>query len=444
MLLNLPNEIINIVISFLDKNSLINLLKTCKVIKDIILLDLYRFKKLDIQIKYLIYNIYKYDYHKNNIYCDYKTFKKRWNKFTFNIFNKIKWKDMIVAGGSICILLDKDKDINKFKDSDIDIFIYGNEINEKIEYLLFYIKKYNFNNIKYIYKDNIIEIFIENNRKIQIIPTCFKNPEEIIYSFDLSNVQIYYNGENVFASYLGFNSLVFKKTISTKTFILEERKNKYIERGYKYIGNDYFYLNRSSLYNILNDNNIMYYKEPENVIKDIKNDTKRNLHLYGNIILEDNRYNFSPSKVLDISNNFINIKDSYFLFKYKWDYLRYKDGDIVTFQSPKLKIFKKKEWDSYVLSKFDEGNKRFIKWLNINNIDIQDRLINAGSIYSENNKIYHKLYFYNNKNNTIIKYDLVDYNYEFDILNKYCKLVFSIKKHFTENKIFLHYILIYV
>lgn len=292
MLLNLPNEIINIVISFLDKNSLINLLKTCKVIKDIILLDLYRFKKLDIQIKYLIYNIYKYDYHKNNIYCDYKTFKKRWNKFTFNIFNKIKWKDMIVAGGSICILLDKDKDINKFKDSDIDIFIYGNKIISKIKYLLFYIKKSRFNKVKYIYRDNIIEIFIENNRKIQIIPTCFKTPEDIINSFDLSITQIYYDGNNVFASYIGFNSLIYKKFISTKTFILWERKYKYIKRGYKYIGNDYIYLKRSSLYNILNNKNIIYEKNIKDIIKDINDDTKKTFYEYDNLILRDDRYKF--------------------------------------------------------------------------------------------------------------------------------------------------------
>lgn len=50
----------------------------------------------------------------------------------------------------ICILLDENKDINNFKDSDIDIFIYGNKVNKKIKYLLYYIKNLNFNNIKYI------------------------------------------------------------------------------------------------------------------------------------------------------------------------------------------------------------------------------------------------------------------------------------------------------
>lgn len=442
MLLKLSNEVINIIINFLDKESLINLLKTCKVIKDIVLLDLYRFKKLDIQMKYLIYDIYKYDYYKNNIYCNYINFRKRWDKFTFNIFKNIEWKDIIVAGGSICILFDENKDINNFQDSDIDIFIYGNKIKEKIKYLLFYIKNLNFNEIKYIHRDNIIEIYIENNRKVQIIPTCFKTPEEIVYSFDLSNTQIYYDGTNILASYLGLNSLIHKKTISTKTFILWERKFKYIKRGYKYIGDDHIYLERSSLYNILNNKNIIYEKSIEDIIKDIDDDTKKTFYEYENVILKDDRYKFFPSKVLNINYNFINFINNN-NFKIKDLYLRYKDNDIVIFQSPILKINKKKEWDSYVLSKFDENNKKFIKWLNTNNIIIYDRLIKIRSIYETGEKIYHKLYFYNNKDNTIIKYDLIDYNYGFDILNKYCKLVFSIKKHFTEFKICLHYILIY-
>lgn len=153
--------------------------------------------------------------------------------------------------------------------------------------------------------------------------------------------------------------------------------------------------------------------------------------------------NFFPSKVLNINCNFITFKNDN-NFKIKDLYLRYKDDDIVIFQSPILNLNKNKEWDSYVLFRFDENNNKIIKWLNINNIVIYDRLIKIRSIYETSNNIYHKLYFYNNKNNTIIKYDLVDYNYEFDILNKYCKLVFSIKKHFTKNKIWLHYILIYL
>lgn len=442
MLFNLPNEVIKVIIDFLDKESIINLLKTSKIMKDIILLNLYRFKKLDIEIKYLIYNIYKYEYYKINVYCDYKTFKKRWNKFTYNIFNEIEWKDIIVAGGSICILLDENKDINNFKNSDIDIFIYGDKINEKIKYLLFYIKKLNFNKIRYIYRDNIIEIFIENNRKIQIIPTCFKTPEDIINSFDLSVTQIYYDRNNVFASHIGFNSLIHKKFISTKTFILWERKFKYIKRGYKYIGNDNIYLKRSSLYNILNNKNIIYERSIEDIIKDINDDTKKNFYEYDNVILRDDRYKFFTSKVLDINNNFINIiNNNNFIIKNS--YLRYKDNDIAIFQSPFLKINKKKEWDSYVLSRFYENNNKFIEWLNENNIIIYDRLIKIRSIYEIGSKIYHKLYFYNNNDNTITKYNQVEYDYEFDILDKICKLVFSIRVKSRCFKICLHYILIY-
>lgn len=442
MLFKLPNEVIKVIIDFLDKESIINLLKTCKFIKDIILLNLYRFKKLDIQIKYLIYNIYEYDYYKINVYCDYITFKKRLNKFTFNILNNIEWKDIIVAGGSIGILLDENKNINNFKDSDIDIFIYGDKVNEKIEYLLFYIEKLNFNKIRYIYRDNIIEIFIENNRKIQIIPTCFKTPEDIINSFDLSNTQIYYDGNNVLASYIGFNSLIHKKIISTKTFILWERKFKYIKRGYKYISDDVIYLKRSSLYNILNNKNVIYEKSIEDIIKDINDDTNKNFYEYDNVILRDDRYIFFTSKVLDINDNFINITNNN-IFKIKKLYLRYEDNDIVVFQSPTIRLNKKKEWDSYVLCKFDENNNKFIEWLNKNNIIINDRLIKIRSVYEIGHKIYHKLYFYNSKDNTITKYDLVEYDYEFDISNKFCKLVFSIKNIYGYLKICIHYILIY-
>lgn len=379
----LPFEILENIFNFLNNEDLLTLIKSDENIKNFLLLKIFRYKKLDINPKYLTYNIYKEIKNIDKNICNYKMFEERWNIFTFNILKDIDWEDIIVAGGSMNIILNEENKIEDNKNSDIDIFIYGNDLKKKIRkfiYLLHYFDKLKLQ-IKYIHRDNIIELLIKNYRKIQIIFTFFENPNDIIYSFDLSHVQIFYDGKNIYATHLGFNSLINKKSVSLDTFLLKEREKKAKNRGYKIINNnDDIYLKRSSSYNIYNYN-ITYETNIKKIVKLLEDDINPIYNKDMSYYVSDKKLcNINISKVIDISNYPLNIKINSNFIKENNKFIFYKDGNISVFQSPLISINKQSGFDFFI------NDQNFIQWLNLNNILIVNNLINLPFYYT--NRFY--------------------------------------------------------
>jgi hypothetical protein len=204
----------------------------------------------------------------------------RFKKLTNNL--NFSYNNMIIAGGLINLALDHSLNINDYQSSDIDIFLYGNIVDQNMQVKkiieLFpkediYIKKNT---------NNIITIWIKDfNRYIQMIYTYYTNIYDIINNYDTDHVKCWYDGIN-------FNQ-TFDNVLSIKT------KNV--------IYNDYPQ-NNIRLYKLhkrnYTINNIFNYKDK--FIIDF-NDLKLKHYLY----INDNFNKLLPKKSCTDVENIINI-----------------------------------------------------------------------------------------------------------------------------------------
>ena len=119
----------------------------------------------------------------------------KWNKFSYNLFDKLNWNNCIVAGGSISkIHMNISEDSLLYKAADIDIYLYGTleEKTEKLKYLLNYFKYtilIPYNNVYTLYFRGI-------DRYIQIVCGNFVNKYHIVKNFDYSHLEILYDGSS--------------------------------------------------------------------------------------------------------------------------------------------------------------------------------------------------------------------------------------------------------
>lgn len=104
----------------------------------------------------------------------------------------------MVAGGFVFgCLFDEYEMLNK--NGDIDIFLVGKEevkmdLMKKI-YTLLTDKKYE----AFVF-NNVMSFKKEDRKTIQLVNTSYDDPSMIIYSFDLSCVQVMYDGENIYGT----------------------------------------------------------------------------------------------------------------------------------------------------------------------------------------------------------------------------------------------------
>lgn len=141
----------------------------------------------------------KTNYGTNSV-LSYGEFMDNFNKHTDNIFDGIDWNNMVIAGGFIFGLLNNVSN-SIIPSTDIDIFVYSKDENvrkDKWYYLMEFFSK-----LKPVYVNkqgivNIISPIFKYN--IQIIMVNEGTPYDIINSFDLNYVKLYYDGFNVNAS----------------------------------------------------------------------------------------------------------------------------------------------------------------------------------------------------------------------------------------------------
>lgn len=154
-----------------------------------------------------------------------KAFSKNFMKYSNNIFNEIKWDNILISGEFILKCLNVvDKPINS-----INICIYGlnhkkskNKIEELIKYFQDTLHCYN---PCIIITSHVISILCDYPiKRINIIIYSFINKEEIILSHDIYVNQIGYDGSEIYCSE---NNI---KCILNRTIIYNpnvKRKKKY-------------------------------------------------------------------------------------------------------------------------------------------------------------------------------------------------------------------------
>lgn len=134
-------------------------------------------------------------------------FLKRYKNFTKGLFTDFDFTNAVLSGGSLFSLLDKsisDDEILHDNTADLDMFLIRNDdFLKKLTYIVNffenYAKKRNLN-IVFVARGLLVEILIENCRRIQLLCTCYKSVEKCILSLDFVHVHMYFDGKTILAS----------------------------------------------------------------------------------------------------------------------------------------------------------------------------------------------------------------------------------------------------
>ncbi len=128
------------------------------------------------------------------------------------------WNNVLLAGGLISGLLETKYDEKLYEKSDLDFFVYDsdeNKIHSVLKRTVEYFKQQF--ETAYIFAYNgttIITILTPNyKRVIQLIPIKYKTSLEILERFDLTHIQVGFNGADIVATKGFFTSI--KTRVST-------------------------------------------------------------------------------------------------------------------------------------------------------------------------------------------------------------------------------------
>ena len=178
-----------------------------------------------------IANTYKTHYVEN--------FTNRISEYACGLDKVIPWTDnttngFIWSGGLLYdTIIDRKETLDTLMD--IDLFFYGN--NEYKSQTLSQILV-NLTNCGYKYlvgfNKSVVYIFIQGiPRIIQLIFTAKTNPQEIINTFDLTHLQSFYNGSELYSLPITINGFKDKLTSINPTHnkVKPSRLIKYLKRG---------------------------------------------------------------------------------------------------------------------------------------------------------------------------------------------------------------------
>lgn len=191
---------------------------------------------------------------KTPLFVDRDEFRLNFDLFTNDLFKDMDMSNLFILGGAInaCLLPvpEKNKETvlkrrnyfhnQKFKGSDIDLYIYGlneEEAKKKLISICHYFEdKIPMCEIKYIrtcYTVTIVTRF--PYRHIQIVNKLYKNINEILLGVDVDCSCVGYDGKDVYTSCKGFHSLISRCNVfnfNNPSASIRGRYIKYSQRGF--------------------------------------------------------------------------------------------------------------------------------------------------------------------------------------------------------------------
>ena len=166
---------------------------------------------------------------KSHMIIPKESFVHMFRKLSVNIFENFLWENVIVSGGFVYGILDAVSN-SIIESTDIDLFIYGDTstVKEKTKYVLDFFSSYG---PYYVCKGSVITIHTSQlDFVVQVIPTEYVSPLQIINSFDLTYCMVFYDGIDVCTNLNGLFSLKYKMCMG-----IEEPSDKTPFRLYKSI-----------------------------------------------------------------------------------------------------------------------------------------------------------------------------------------------------------------
>jgi len=180
-------------------------------------------------------------------------FNMEFSKKTFDLLTYINWNNIVVAGGALVNIITKNKD----KLSDVDLFVYGLDLESaknKIDHVINSIKM-KAHDMKYetrIYMNsNVINIYVFDTKKllqIQVILRLYNTLSHVLAGFDVDCCCVAYNSKDLLVTQRGLYALKYRVNLASLTRrspSYENRLIKYSFRGFDVI-TDFEYQN---LYN---------------------------------------------------------------------------------------------------------------------------------------------------------------------------------------------------
>ena len=236
-------------------------------------------------------------------------FKQNFNTYTQSLFDGFNWSNVIIAGGLVNKIINPDFEDNLVKgfydNSDIDMYLYGHTKTKKrkLEYILNFLNDklgtyylINFSNV-------ITLIFPDYHCDIQIIIGNYKSPLQIVSDFDLSHLQMLYNGNSVKGTKFNLDALKTQTSKIMKQKITEKLASKTFMAGYSLensdiITNDVFY----KITNTIHSLKLIFdkYYVPKKSLFFRKKEKELYVNITSNICLQ--------SKLKNISKNYIHHK----------------------------------------------------------------------------------------------------------------------------------------
>lgn len=170
-------------------------------------------------------------------------------QFMSRLFNELKlsdniglldnfdWNNVLLAGGYVSGLMEKNYDSENYKSSDLDFFIFDKNRNiviKKLKKLYRYFSSKLDVIITFRYKYSpVVNIFSPKfNRTIQIIGCIESNPLNILKQFDLTHCQVGFDGHNIISTSEFKKAMISRITTITKRTIHAYRLLKSYNRGY--------------------------------------------------------------------------------------------------------------------------------------------------------------------------------------------------------------------
>lgn len=168
-----------------------------------------------------------------------ENFADKISEYTYGLDKVIPWtgntaNGFIWSGGLLYdAIIDRKASLNTLMD--IDLFFYGN--NEyKLKILSQILVNLTNDGYKYLvgFNKSVVYIFIQGiPRIIQLIFTAKSNPQEIINTFDLTHLQSFYNGSELYSLPITINGFQNRLTSINPTHnkVKPSRLIKYLKRG---------------------------------------------------------------------------------------------------------------------------------------------------------------------------------------------------------------------
>lgn len=182
-------------------------------------------------------------------------FHRRFDLFTQGLLKDFDYRDAFLCGGSLFAMLDgsiSEQEINGFQsdalpsamaNSDIDLFILRESTTEEslrkllrvLNYFVEYTKRENLG-ILFVLRGLLVEVMIENKRRIQVLLTIYRTIEDCISNMSVLHLHMYFNGKKLYASDAAIDNIMRKETRMCRAPIKDTKIPQLISRGITPVG----------------------------------------------------------------------------------------------------------------------------------------------------------------------------------------------------------------